>query len=145
MHPLALFAGMLWTLPNTVLGLLLGLAGMPWGARAHWSGQELALVFNHWPWGPGGAMTLGNVIVNKGRDLDARCHTYAHRAGQCVEPLIRLGTHEHAHVRQYMLLGPLFLPLYFALGGVAARNPLEKAADHYALHGKGWWPFGHRG
>lgn len=54
MHPLALLAGMLWTLPNTVLGLLLGLAGMPWGVRAHWSRQELALVFNHWPWGRAG-------------------------------------------------------------------------------------------
>jgi hypothetical protein len=43
-------------------------------------------------------------------------------------------------VLQYLVLGPLFLPAYFICGGVCARNPFERAADLYALTGRGWWP-----
>ena len=135
-------AGMVWTLPNTLLGVVLGAIGMLWGARGRISRHEFALVFDRWPWGPGGAMTLGNVIINTLDGLDAECLSYAHRAGECVDPKMRLGDHERAHVYQYMLLGPLFLPLYFLLGGVSARNPLERAADRYAIEGRGWWPWG---
>jgi hypothetical protein len=39
-----------------------------------------------------------------------------------------------------MVLGPLFLPVYLLCGGVNVRNPFERAADRYALTGKGWWP-----
>jgi len=53
---------------------------------------------------------------------------------------VRLGDHERAHVFQYMVLGPLFLPVYLACGGVSVRNPFERAADRYALQGRGWWP-----
>jgi len=38
-------------------------------------------------------------------------------------------------------LGPLFLPLYLLHGGVSVRNRFERAADRYALCGKGWWPW----
>lgn len=141
LHHLLLLLGMLWTLPNSLIGLLLGLAGLPWGARLRLSGKDFALVFDHWPWGPGGAMTLGNVIINTAADLEALCPTYAHRAGLCKEPWVRIGTHERGHVWQYMLLGPFFLPLYFVLGGVSARNPLEHAADRYALGQGSWWPW----
>lgn len=132
--------GALWTLPNTLLGLLLGAAGLAGGARLRWSGRDLALVFECWPWGPGGALTLGNVIVLKGESLELRCATYEHLAGRCRHPPVRLGDHERAHVFQYLLLGPLFLPVYLACGGVSVRNPFERAADRYALHGHGWWP-----
>lgn len=133
--------GMAWTLPNTLLGLLLGVAGLPFGARMHLDRRELAFVFNRWPWGPGGAITFGNAIVHTGHSLDAACMTYAHRAGQCEEPAVRLGDHERAHVLQYMALGPLFLPLYLACGGISVRNRFERAADRYALTGRGWWPW----
>ncbi|WP_372498132.1 hypothetical protein [Xanthomonas vesicatoria] len=133
--------GALWTLPNTALGLLIGAIGSCFGARPCWSAQELALVFHAWPWGPGGAMTLGNVILLKGASLDLQCSTYAHTAGRCEHPPVRLGDHERAHVYQYMLLGPLFLPVYLACGGIHVRNPLERAADAYAMHGRGWWPW----
>lgn len=133
--------GMAWTLPNTVLGLALGAAGLPLGARVHLDRGELALVFNRWPWGPGGAITFGNVIVHTGTSLDVRCATYAHRAGHCVQPQVRLGDHERAHVYQYMALGPLFLPLYLLCGGISVRNRFERAADRYALTGRGWWPW----
>ncbi|KAF1710611.1 hypothetical protein CSC70_08110 [Pseudoxanthomonas kalamensis DSM 18571] len=132
--------GAAWTLPNTLIGLLAGAAGLPFGARVAWRGAELALVFRRWPWGPGGAITFGNVILHTGHDLDVACSTYEHRAGRCEHPLVRLGDHERAHVYQYMLLGPLFLPVYLLCGGVSVRNPFERAADRYALTGRGWWP-----
>lgn len=78
-------------------------------------------------------MTLGNVILLKGASLELQCATYAHAAGRCVHPAVRLGDHERAHVYQYMLLGPLFLPVYLLCGGIHVRNPLERAADAYAM------------
>jgi hypothetical protein len=141
MTVLLLGLGMAWALPWSVVGLLAGLAGMPGGARAYWSRQECALVFRCWPWGPGGAVTLGNVILVTSHDLEGACLTYAHSAGHCVHPKVRLGDHERAHVYQYMLLGLFFVPVYLACGGVSVRNPLERAADHYAMHGHGWWPW----
>ena len=134
-------AGVVWTLPNSVVGLCAGLLGLCAGSRMQVRGGDLALVFHRWPWGPGGAVTLGNIILHTGDDLDSTCVTYEHRAGHCQHPHIRLSDHERAHVYQYMLLGLLFLPVYFAWGGVSVRNPLERAADRYALTGQGWWPW----
>lgn len=137
----ALVVGALWTLPNTLIGLVAGLAGLALGARAHWRSADLALVFDRWPWGPGGAITFGNVILHTGDSLDVACSTYAHRAALCEDPSIRLADHERAHVFQYMVLGPLFLPLYLLCGGVSVRNRFERAADRYAMTGHGWWPW----
>jgi hypothetical protein len=133
--------GMLWTLPNSVAGLLVGVIGLAFGARMRWQRHELALVIRRWPWGRGGALTLGNVIVLTGERLDTPGLTYAHRAGRCIEPPVSLADHERAHVYQYMLLGPLFLPLYLLCGGISVRNPFERAADRYAQNGRGWWPW----
>lgn len=132
---------MLWALPNTVVGVLLGTLGLLFGARVQLRRDNLALVFHHWPWGPGGAMTLGNVILNTGASLDISTRTYAHRAGLACEPMVVLADHERAHVYQYMVLGPLFLPLYLACGGISVRNRFERAADRYARTGRGWWPW----
>ena len=133
--------GTLWTLPNTLLGLAIGVAGLPFGARMRWQRRELAWVVRRWPWGKGGAITLGNVIVHTGAQLDTRCQTYAQRAGRCVGPRISLADHERAHVYQYLLFGPLFLPLYLLCGGISVRNCFERAADHYALCAEGWLPW----
>jgi hypothetical protein len=133
--------GVVWTLPYTALGLLAGAASMAAGAHAHLSARDFAVVFHKVPWGPGGALTLGNVILHTGDTLDSPCVTYAHRAGHREEPRIQIGDHERAHVVQYMVLGPLFLPLYFLFGGVGVRNRFERAADRYALSGQGWWPW----
>lgn len=138
---LARVAGMLWTLPNTVLGVLAGGIGIAFGAHAHLYARDLAIVFHRWPWGPGGALTLGNVILHTGDSLDAPCVTYAHRAGHGDEAPILLADHERAHVFQYMVLGPLFLPLYLLCGGISVRNRFERAADRYARSGRGWWPW----
>ncbi len=133
--------GALWALPNTVLGLLAGAVALPFGAHAHWRREDLAFVFHRYPWGPGGAMTLGNVILHTGEDLATACFTYAHRAGECEDAPILLCDHERAHVLQAMALGPLFLPLYLLSGGISARNRFERAADRYAKTGRGWWPW----
>lgn len=138
---LLLALGMLWTLPNTVVGLLLGGVGMAFGARPRLRPRDLACVFHQWPWGPGGALTIGNVILHTGRDLDGACSTYAHAAGLSRDPPIRLCDHERAHVYQYLVLGPLFLPAYLLAGGVHVRNRFERAADRYAATGRGWWPW----
>lgn len=145
MHPAvrvaALALGAAWTLPNSLLGLIGGIAGLPFGARCRWRRADLALVFDRWPWGPGGAITFGNVILHTGDSLDVQCTTYAHRAAWCEDAAIRLADHERAHVYQYMVLGPLFLPLYLLFGGVSVCNRFERAADRYALTGRGWWPW----
>lgn len=133
--------GVLWTSPNTLLGLLAGVAGLAFGAHAHLNRRECAVVFHRWPWGPGGAITLGNTILHTGDTLDSPCVTYAHRAGHGEEPQIVLADHERAHVFQYMVLGPLFLPLYLLCGGVSVRNRFERAADRYAGTGRDWWPW----
>lgn len=133
--------GCLWNLPNTVLGMCLGVLGCAAGARVHWRRDTWALAFGPVPWfGHGGALTLGNVILHTGESLDVACLTYAYRAGRGAEPAIRLTDHERAHVFQSMVLGPLFLPVYLLCGGVSVRNPFEQAADRYARHGRGWWP-----
>ncbi|MBA3930911.1 MAG: hypothetical protein C0521_15125 [Xanthomonas sp.] len=134
--------GIVWAVPNTLIGLVAGVAGMPFGARPEWNRRDFAVVFHRWPWGPGGAITFGNSILNTGDTLEAEFPTYECRAGRTQHPRIRLGDHERAHVYQYMVLGPLFLPVYLVCGGVSVRNPFERAADRYALTGKGWWPGG---
>jgi hypothetical protein len=138
---LVLSMGVLWTLPNSLLGLIAGICAIPFGARPKLRKRDLALVFHGFPMGPGGAMTLGNVMLSTHSNMDSLCTTYAHRAGWCVQPETRIGDHERAHVLQYMALGPLFLPLYFLFGGVSVRNRFERAADRYALTGRDWWPW----
>jgi hypothetical protein len=138
----ALFVpGAIWALPNTILGLLLGLPALPFGARLRIS--DGALVFLRYPWGRGGALTLGNAILCTHATLDGLCCSYAERFGLCPPggAWHRLGDHERAHVYQAMALGAFFLPLYFMCGGISARNRFEQAADRYAETGRGWWPW----
>ena len=133
--------GVVWALPYTLAGLAVGAAGIVAGAHWHFSARDFAVVFHKLPWGPGGALTLGNVILNTGHDLCTRCVTYARHAGLSDDAPILLADHERAHVFQYMVLGPLFLPMYLAFGGIGVRNRFERAADRYALSGRGWWPW----
>ncbi len=139
---LAICLGVIWTLPNTLLGVLVGAIGLMGGARMAVTRDVHALTFAEWPWGRGGALTLGNCVLHTGPSLDRACGLYAPVAGCAADLVPRLGDHERAHVLQYMVLGPLFLPVYLVCGGVSARNPFERAADRYALTGAGWWPFG---
>jgi hypothetical protein len=133
--------GMAWTAPNTAIGLIAGALAMARGARPRLRPGDYALAFHGVPWGPGGALTLGNVILHTGADLGERCWTYARAAGDAGDAPIAMNDHERAHVLQYMAFGPLFLPLYFACGGVRGGNRFERAADRYAMTGRGWWPW----
>ena len=130
--------GVIWASPISAVGVGIGLLAVVGGARVRWS--DAALVFQHVPFGPGGALTLGNVILHTGGSLDVQALTY-HCASHGGNDRVRLGDHERAHVYQYWLLGPLFLPLYFACGGIHVRNRFERAADRYAQTGRGWWPW----
>jgi hypothetical protein len=111
--------GFLWTLPNTLLGLLAGLLTFQ-----RPSIREGLIVFDR---GPRGltramlragrtAMTVGFVIVSARR----------------VEG--RLLAHERHHVRQYCVWGPLFIPVYLLLAIPFGyrRHPMELAARRAA-------------
>ena len=142
MHPwlrtTLLVLGFVWALPVTLLGLIAGAVLLPFGARARRDG--MALVFHHIPIGPGGALTLGNVILDTGHSLDRDALTY-HCAAHGGDDRVCMADHERAHVYQYLALGIFFLPLYFACGGISHRNRFEQAADRYAATGRGWWPW----
>lgn len=131
----------------TVPMLAVGLAAVPFGARLSLRGPMLAVT--GFPFGPWGALALGQVVISRLPTLDMRVPSYraraARRAGEDAswkDERVHLARHELAHVRQSLVLGPLFLPLYLLCGGVSARNPFERAADRYARSGRGWWPFG---
>ncbi len=107
--------GFVWTLPNTLLGLALG----AFTFQLPRLGGGL-VIFDRAPRGitwlmprlHRTAMTVGIVIVS-------------------AEPLAgTLLAHERHHVRQYMALGPLFIPVYFLLAIPFGyrRHPMELAA-----------------
>jgi hypothetical protein len=111
--------GFFWTLPNTVLGLVLGLLTFQ-VPRAHGG----AIVFDRTPRGltrllgtmHRTAMTVGFVIV----------------AAVPIEG--RLQLHERHHIRQYMMWGPFFIPVYLVLAIPFGyrRHPMERAARRAA-------------
>lgn len=93
----------IWVLPNTVLGCLVGGIGLIFGGKARvrsgcieFYGGLVAWLLRKCPLGSGAvAMTLGHSII-----------------GQTAEGLDRSRRHEHVHVRQYERWGPLFIPAY---------------------------------
>ncbi|MCI0633672.1 MAG: hypothetical protein L0206_07135 [Actinobacteria bacterium] len=111
--------GFFWTLPNTILGLVLGACTFQL-PRSHGG----AIVFDRRPRGltralrsmHRTAMTVGFVIV----------------ASVPVEG--RLLEHERHHVRQYARWGPLFIPVYLllAIGFGYRRHPMERSARRAA-------------
>ena len=111
--------GFVWAMPNTLLGLVLGALTFQ-TPRIHGG----AIVFDRGPRGVTWmlramnrtAMTLGFVIVSAAP----------------VEG--RLLVHERHHVRQSMLWGPLFVPVYLALAIPFGyrRHPMERAARRAA-------------
>lgn len=111
--------GFMWALPNTLLGLVVGALTFQ-APRIHGG----AIVFDRGPRGVTWllramnrtALTLGFVIVSAAP----------------VEG--RLLAHERHHVRQSMLWGPLFVPVYLALAIPFGyrRHPMERAARRAA-------------
>ena len=104
-HPrrIALLLRVLWALPCSVVGALLGMAIVALGGSArrvdHTIEVALAVEQPHTlVWARQfrfSAITLGHVIV-----------------GQSHEALAALRAHERVHVRQYELFGPLFFVAY---------------------------------
>lgn len=146
MRGVAFGLGALWALPMTVPMLAAGLAAVPFGARLSRRGPMLLVT--GFPFGPWGALAIGQVVISRLPSLDARVPSYRARAALRVgedatwtKERVHLARHELAHVRQSLVFGPLFLPLYLLCGGVSAKNPFERAADRYARSGRGWWPF----
>jgi hypothetical protein len=106
--------GFCWTAPNTILGLIVGLFTFQTPRI------DGAIIFDATPRGltklmprfHRTAMTVGFVIVSA-----------APVTGQ-------LAVHERHHIKQYCVLGPLFIPVYFALAIPYGykRHPMELSA-----------------
>ncbi|MBI3647185.1 MAG: hypothetical protein HY240_00245 [Actinobacteria bacterium] len=107
--------GFAWTLPNTALGLLLGLSTFSAPRLAHG-----VLVFDR------GARGLTWLLQRLGRD--AMTVGFVILSAVPVEGTLL--AHEKHHVRQYMVLGPAFIPVYLLLAIPFGyrRHPLELAA-----------------
>ena len=134
--------GKIWTAPNTLLGLLLGVPAMLAGCRPALAHN--AIVFHSFPVGSR-AFVLGNVVINPAHDLERCTATYASvarrkRDRSCAVELVHIGKHEEAHTFQYQVLGPFFLPVYALTMLLPSPTPFEHAADIYAQSGRGWWP-----
>lgn len=108
--------GFLWTLPNTLIGVVLGLLTFQWP-----SVRDGALIFDKTPRGltwlmprmRRTAMTVGFVILS-------------------AEPVTgRLLAHERWHIKQFCSWGPLFIPVYLvlAIGFGYRRHPMEVRAQ----------------
>lgn len=81
----------IWNLPNTIIGLGLGILGLPFGAKVSFGNNAIQFE-NHPLMHKRGAITLGNVIAY----------------GKETSPN-QLGDHERQHTYQGELLGPLYL------------------------------------
>lgn len=100
-------AGKVWNSPNTAVGLIFGLAAVPFGAKSGGFGSN-ALQFENHPWMPT-AITLGNVISYGGKATDP---AFNPALGQDFGTLAQ---HEAPHTYQGQQLGPLYI-LSNALG-----------------------------
>lgn len=100
------FAKILWALPNTLLGLAAGLAGLLTGGRCQirlgcveFYGGLVTWGLEHAPLTGGVlAMTLGHCVI-----------------GQSAAGLDIARDHERVHVLQYERWGPFFLPAYLGV------------------------------
>ena len=108
-NTLATICGMLWTLPNTLLGLLVGVIGFAYPEALTNTAIEMVAYkvgLLQWLMGLNGtnAVTFGNVIIYRDTSLMSN----------------RITSHEHAHIYQYMCLGILFIPTYILFYLIAA-------------------------
>ncbi len=111
--------GFVWSLPNTLIGLVLGVLSF---TRPRL--RDGVLVFEGRPRGvtwilasmQRTAMTVGFVVLST-RPVEGT-----------------LLAHERAHIRQSMILGPLFIPAYVLLAVPFGyrRHPMERAARRAA-------------
>lgn len=82
----------------TAAGVLIAGAG---GARMRSGPHGLILAEGYrWPFPTGGAFTVGDVVISR------------HQLAELTRRYPRVLRHEECHSRQWMVFGPLFLPLY---------------------------------
>ena len=113
--------GLLWSLPNSLLGIGFALLSLAIPRRE--SGVLLArsnrgLAYLFLTRRGFGAITFGRVVIS------------------AIEVTPRLLVHESHHSRQYEVLGPFFLVCYLSLHALKgyANNPLELDAESCAQH-----------
>jgi hypothetical protein len=124
--------GKIWTLPNTAVGLAIGLLGVPFGARPGFGNN--AIEFRNFPVGSTGALTLGNVTLYRNTSPDSADFWYG--------IFQDTGRHERAHTHQAEALGPFYLPAYLLSGRPASlQNRFERAASNFSTNRGGWWPY----
>ena len=112
--------GFVWTLPNTLIGLIFGALTL---SKPRWSGW--CVLFDRDARGFASflrrihrsAMTLGVVMMGN------------------VPIEGRLRWHEDHHVKQSMWLGPFFIPVYLVVALFTGyhRHPMEKGAERAAI------------
>jgi len=112
-----------WASPNTLLGLLIAMIGLPTGVRLRLvsgvvevhGGLVTRLLRRMVPLdGGASALTIGHVVL-----------------GVSEAALAVTRDHERVHVRQYERWGPLFIPAYFIASGLAlagGRRPYRENA-----------------
>lgn len=112
--------GKIWALPNTLLGLVVGLLGfcIAPGVVEIRLGHNAVCFYGH-PFlrGPARGLTLGNVILfqeKRSPDVDSR-----------------IGEHEKQHTLQAEVLGIFYLPLHILFLAICGpgrkeKNPLER-------------------
>ena len=117
-----------WASPNTLIGLMLVVVNALTNGRAEIvagvleaHGPFMAWLLRRCTLLPGGvaAITFGHVVLGRDRETLGFCRT-----------------HEHAHVRQYEVWGPVFIPAYLLASlwawvngrGAYEGNAFERAA-----------------
>jgi hypothetical protein len=112
----------LWALPNTLVGLILGLVSFRFPRL-----DEGLLVFEGSP--RGFLWVLSR--------MRRQAVTFGHVVLSAVPLRGALRRHELAHVGQYERLGPAFIPVYVGIWLVRGyrRHPLELAASRAELEG----------
>jgi hypothetical protein len=102
---LVFWLGYLWTLPNTVLGVLLAfLGGCRPVAFRHGALWFVAMKYSPWRWWAAqgfAAITFGGVVI---------------MATETVLALPEMVRHEMRHFWQFRILGPFYLPVYLGHG-----------------------------
>lgn len=122
----ARLARIVWASPNTLLGLALGVLGVPFGARMRVAEGTLQVL--RFPFlARACAVTFGHcVLYRRGTSPDDPARRYDRQGWQ------RLGDHERAHVRQYERWGPFFLVVYLLSALKPGIHWMERQADDWA-------------
>ena len=116
-------AGVIWALPNTILGLVLTVAALCTGGRAQ---VVNGVVESH---GGAAAFMLRRLVPIRG---GASAMTLGHVvAGRDPASLERTRAHERVHVRQYETWGPFFLPAYLLATVIAAARGRHYYLDNH--------------